>query len=67
MTLQYRIERRIANTEVWNVIDSARTREDAIAKCSIDDRPLYAGVRIIAETGREEIDAWAEPEIIHGR
>lgn len=62
----YRVERRVANTSHWNVIDHAADHDEAIRKCNTGDRPLYAGVRIVPVTGHDEVDAFAEPEIVHG-
>ena len=63
---RYRIERRVANTDQWNVIDHAGSRDEALAKCRRGDRPLYAGVRIVPLTGDDELDACATPEMVSG-
>lgn len=62
----YRIERRIANTDQWNVIDHATSREDAIAKATREPRCDYAGVRIVPVTGDDDVDAYATPETVIG-
>ena len=61
MTMTWRVEKRVANTEVWGVVDYATSREDAVRIAREVLGGQSTGVRIVRVD-----DPYATPETIVG-